>query len=104
MVNASVRPARVLLIDPVYGRHTPFWSAPLALGYIAATLDEHFGKTCRLELVRDRDSVLDCLRQKRYDVIAATNYVWNTRLSNKFLQMAKALQPDAVTSAESAAA
>ncbi len=96
-MNASVRPVRVLLIDPVYGRHTPFWSAPLALGYIAATLDEHFGKACRLELVRDRDSILSRLRQNRYDVIAATNYVWNTRLSNKFLQIAKALQPDAVT-------
>jgi radical SAM superfamily enzyme YgiQ (UPF0313 family) len=96
-MNASVRPARVLLIDPVYGRHTPFWSAPLALGYIAASLDAHFGKACRLEIVRDRDSVLDRLRRKRYDVIAATNYVWNTRLSNKYLQIAKALQPDAVT-------
>ena len=95
-MNASVRPIRVLLIDPVYGRHTPFWSAPLALGYIAATLDEHFGNACRLELVRDRDSVLSRLRRKRYDVIAATNYVWNTRLSNKYLQIAKALQPDAV--------
>ena len=97
MIDASVRPLRVLLIDPVYGRHTPFWSAPLALGYIAATLDAHFGKACRLELVRDRDSVLSRLRSQRYDVIAATNYVWNTRLSNKYLQIAKALHPGAVT-------
>ena len=97
LMNASIRPFHVLLIDPVYGRHTPFWSAPLALGYIAATLDEHFGKACRLELVRDRDSVLSHLRSERYDVIAATNYVWNTRLSNKYLQIAKVLQPDAIT-------
>lgn len=96
-MNTDVRPFRVLLIDPVYGRHTPFWSAPLALGYIAATLDGHFGRACRLELVRDRDAILAQLRSERYDVIAATNYVWNTRLSNKFLQMAKALQPSCVT-------
>ena len=50
-MNANVRPLRVLLVDPVYGRHTPFWSAPLALGYIAATLDEEFGKNCRIEVV-----------------------------------------------------
>ena len=55
-MTASIRPFRVLLVDPVYGRHTPFWSAPLALGYIAATLDDHFGKACQLELVRDRDA------------------------------------------------
>ena len=47
-MNANVRPLSVLLVDPVYGRHTPFWSAPLALGYIAATLDEEFGKNCRI--------------------------------------------------------
>jgi len=97
MVNASARSFRVLLIDPVYGRHTPFWSAPLALGYIAAALDEHFRKACRLELVRDRDAVLSRLRSQRYDAIAATNYVWNTRLSNEYLRIAKALQPDAIT-------
>lgn len=96
-MNVNVRPFRVLLVDPVYGRHTPFWSAPLALGYIAATLDGHFGKSCQVELVRDRDAILSRLRGSRYDVIAATNYVWNTRLSNKFLQMAKELQPNAVT-------
>lgn len=96
-MNASIRPFRVLLIDPVYGRHTPFWSAPLALGYIAASLDGHFGKACQLDLVRDRDAVLSRLRSERYDVVAATNYVWNTRLSNKYLQIAKALQPGAVT-------
>lgn len=96
-MDTGVRPFRVLLVDPVYGRHTPFWSAPLALGYIAATLDGHFGKSCRLELVRDRDSVLSRLRSERYDVVAATNYVWNTRLSNKYLQIAKALQPHAIT-------
>jgi radical SAM superfamily enzyme YgiQ (UPF0313 family) len=96
-MTASVRPFRVLLVDPVYGRHTPFWSAPLALGYIAAALDDHFGKACRLELVRDRDAVLSRLRHERYDVVAATNYVWNTRLSNKYLQIAKTLQPNVVT-------
>jgi hypothetical protein len=96
-MNVNVRPFRVLLVDPVYGRHTPFWSAPLALGYIAATLDGHFGKSCQVELVRDRDAILSRLRGSRYDVIAATNYVWNTRLSNRFLQMAKELQPNAVT-------
>lgn len=96
-MDASVRPVRVLLIDPVYGRHTPFWSAPLALGYIAATLDGHFGKGCRIELVRDRDAILSHLRGERYDVVAATNYVWNTRLSYRFLEIARALQPDAVT-------
>ena len=96
-MSASVRPFRVLLVDPVYGRHTPFWSAPLALGYIAAALDDHFGKACQLELVRDRDAVLSRLRSERYDVVAATNYVWNTRLSNKYLQIAKTLQPDVVT-------
>ena len=96
-MNARFRPLRILLVDPVYGRHTPFWSAPLALGYLAATLDEHFGKVCRLELVRDRDAVLSRLRSERYDAIAATNYVWNTRLSNEYLRIAKALQPDAIT-------
>ena len=96
-MNASVRPFRVLLVDPVYGRHTPFWSAPLALGYIAATLDDQFGKGCQIELVRDRDEVLSRFRSERYDVIAATNYVWNTQLSNKYLQIAKTLQPSAVT-------
>ena len=96
-MSASVRPFRVLLVDPVYGRHTPFWSAPLALGYIAATLDDHFGKACQLELVRDRDAVLSRLRHERYDVVAATNYVWNTRLSNKYLHIAKTLQPGVVT-------
>jgi radical SAM superfamily enzyme YgiQ (UPF0313 family) len=96
-MRATVRPIRVLLIDPVYGRHTPFWSAPLALGYIAATLDAHFGKNCRIELVRDRDGILSHLRSERYDAIASTNYVWNTRLSNKFLEIARELQPGAVT-------
>jgi len=94
---ATIHPINVLLVDPVYGRHTPFWSAPLALGYIAATLDEHFGKQCKIELVRDRDAVLSRLRGERYDVIASTNYVWNTHLSYKYLEMAKAAQPDVVT-------
>ena len=93
----TTRPINVLLVDPVYGRHTPFWSAPLALGYIAATLDAHFGKQCKIELVRARDAVLSRLRGQRYDVIASTNYVWNTRLSYKYLEIAKASQPDVIT-------
>ena len=96
-MNATVRPLRILLMDPVYGRHTPFWSAPLALGYIAATLDEHFGTGSRIELVRDRDAILSKLRGDRFDVVASTNYVWNTRLSRKFLEIARELQPEAVT-------
>ena len=96
-MTVSVRPFRVLLADPVYGRHTPFWSAPLALGYIAATLDAHFGDSCRIELVRERDAILSRLRSERYDVVAVTNYVWNTRLANKYLQIAKDLQPGVVT-------
>ena len=96
-MNAIVRPVRVLLIDPVYGRHTPFWSAPLALGYIAATLDGEFGRGCRVELVRDRDAILSKLKTERFDVIASTNYVWNTRLARKFLEIARELQPDAIT-------
>ncbi len=88
---------RILLIDPVYGRHTPFWFVPLGLGYIAAMLERQHGRECAIEIVRERDVVLDKLRSEKYAVIAATNYVWNTRLSNAYLAAAKALQPDAIT-------
>ena len=41
--------------------------------------------------------MLSRLRSERYDVVAATNYVWNTRLSNKYLEIAKSLQPNVIT-------
>ena len=85
------------MIDPVYGRDTPFWFVPLGLGYIAAMLQERFAQACQVEILRQHDAVFSCLRSKRYDLVASTNYVWNTNLSNKYLSLVKSLHPQTVT-------
>ena len=96
-MSTTSRPYRILLIDPVYGRDTPFWFVPLGLGYIAAMLNERFAQDCQIEILRHHDAVLSRLRSERYDLIASTNYVWNTNLSNKYLALAKSFNPQTVT-------
>ena len=96
-MSTTSRPYRILLIDPVYGRDTPFWFVPLGLGYIAAMLHEQFAQACQVEILRQHDAVVSRLRSERYDLVASTNYVWNTQLSNKYLSLAKSCHPETVT-------
>jgi radical SAM superfamily enzyme YgiQ (UPF0313 family) len=88
---------QLLLIDPAYGKHTPFWYVPLGLGYMASVLRQRFGADVKVDMERTIEGIDGALRNNRYDVVAATNYVWNTSLSHEWLRRAKLANPEVIT-------
>ncbi len=83
------RPLHILLIDPVYGRHTPYWYMPLGAGLLASYVLSRFGQEVRIDIEREVDRILAALAATRYDIVASSNYVWNTALSYECLRRAK---------------
>jgi len=86
-----------LLSDPVYGRHTPFWYVPLGVGFVASHLLARFGADVQVDIERDVNRILAALEAGSYDIVAATNYVWNTALSYECLRRARQANPSTLT-------
>jgi radical SAM superfamily enzyme YgiQ (UPF0313 family) len=91
------RPFRILLLDPVYGAHTPFWYVPLGMGYLASYLGRVFGSEVHCDIERELPQIVSLLKSRQYDLIATSNYVWNTAVSYDLLCRARQTNAEVIT-------
>ena len=87
---------KTLLADPRHntvGTHSNF--VPINIGYIGEFLKKEI-KNINLELkiATEPGEIFELLRNWRPDVVAASNYVWNSALSNLICKFAKKINPN----------
>ena len=70
---------------------------PINIGFVASFAKHRFGKRIEVSLFKLPKTVIDRIRQSPPDVIALSNYSWNSRLSEFIAGFAKRHNPDVVT-------
>lgn len=89
---------KISLCDP---GHTTLLLAnnfvPLNLGFIAAYLDEKFGNAIDITLFKDPQQCLKFVQDERPDILACSNYAWNSRLSRNLLNTYKKVHPKGIS-------
>ena len=86
-----MRKLKVLLCDPRHstvGSHSNY--VPIGIGYIGSYIKEEV-KNIDMELTLsiDPDEIFDLLKNWKPDVVACSNYIWNSEISNLICDEAK---------------
>lgn len=88
---------KVYLADLVYDTLKTNFVAPYNVALVAANLDRHFGKDLDIKIFKYPRALEEAVREAPPDLLGLSNYSWNTRLNSVFVDMAKRLNPAAVT-------
>ncbi|MBI5240009.1 MAG: hypothetical protein HY926_06025 [Elusimicrobia bacterium] len=72
-------------------------SVPIAAAYLASYLDRHLGRGCKVEIFSLPGELEAALRSQPPDLLAASGYVWNSRLNYLFLEQFKKAYPGRIT-------
>ncbi|MBI2789638.1 MAG: radical SAM protein [Elusimicrobia bacterium] len=95
---SSNRPLRVYLCDLTHDTVVLVSDTiPINVGFIAAYAKKHHGDAIDVRLFKYPQSVIDAIKQAPPDVIALSNYSWNSNLSERIAGYAKELRPDTLT-------
>ncbi len=90
---------KILLCDPRHdtvGTHSNY--IPINIGYIATYLKKKITKiNLQVEIVTETNEIFDLIEKWNPDVIALSNYVWNSTLSNRMCEIAKNNNPNILT-------
>ncbi len=70
---------------------------PLNIGLIGSYALSRFGDSVEVRLFKYPDKLLSALESERPDILASSNYAWNSQLSEWACRRAKALYPDILT-------
>ena len=86
---------KILLCDPRHstiGSHVT--SIPIGIGYMASYIKEKI-KNVKLDIVLEIDSnkILSDIKNFKPDIVACSNYVWNSQISNFICSEAKKNMP-----------
>ena len=90
---------KILLCDPRHdtvGTHSNY--VPINIGYIATYLKKKITKIdLQLKIVTETNEIFDFIEKWKPDVIALSNYVWNSTLSNRMCEIEKENNPNILT-------
>lgn len=70
---------------------------PINVGFLGTYAKKQFGDDVELCLFKYPQSVIDAIETSSPDVIALSNYSWNSKLSERIAQFAKQSNPEVVT-------
>ena len=70
---------------------------PINIGFVGAYVKQEFGESVNLSLFKYPQSVIDELEKNPPDIIACSNYSWNSNLSEYVLGLAKKANPNVLT-------
>ena len=70
---------------------------PLNVGLVASYALKRFGEEIDVTLFKYPEDLLQALKRHAPDILGLSNYAWNSRLSYRFLEWAKAENPDTLT-------
>jgi radical SAM superfamily enzyme YgiQ (UPF0313 family) len=70
---------------------------PINIGFIGSYAKKLYGKDIEVSLFKYPQMVIDALKIDPPDVLALSNYSWNSRLSERLAQFAKEINPHIIT-------
>ena len=70
---------------------------PLNIGYVGSYMKKKFGDRVEIELFKYPDDIINKLKTSPPDMIALSNYSWNSNLSEFIASLAKKINPNIVT-------
>ena len=93
------RKLRIFLGDLVhnYIYSRDIWTVPLNVANIAAYVRRFYGQDVDIRLFKFPDNLLNELKKSPPDVLALSNYIWNSELSRHFVRVAKSIDPEMIT-------
>jgi radical SAM superfamily enzyme YgiQ (UPF0313 family) len=91
-------PLKIYLADLTHmGQGVATEAFPLNLGLVASYVKKTFSKDVNVTLFKYPQDLHESMQESPPDVLACSNYVWNCNLSYHFVQLAKSLNPEALT-------
>ena len=70
---------------------------PINIGYIASYVKHFFGDDIDISLFKYPIEVIEAIKRNPPDLIALSNYSWNSNLSEAVAAIAKAYNPNCIT-------
>jgi hypothetical protein len=95
----SRKPAlKIYLADPTHDTIVLVSdTVPINVGFVGSYAKKLFGDEIEVSLFKYPQSVIDAIKADPPDVLALSNYSWNSYLSERLAQLAKQANPDVVT-------
>jgi radical SAM superfamily enzyme YgiQ (UPF0313 family) len=93
-----MRPLRIYLVDPTHTTILPVSDTiPINIGFIGSYAKQLYGEGIEVSLFKYPQKVIDALKVSPPDVLALSNYSWNSHLSERLAQFAKEINPHIIT-------
>ena len=70
---------------------------PINIGFIASFAKKRFGDQIEISLFKYPQSIIDAIIDDPPDVLALSNYSWNSNLSERICEIAKEIKPEIIT-------
>ena len=70
---------------------------PINIGFIASYINKLFGEKVEIELFKYPKDIISEIKKNPPDVLALSNYSWNSNLSEFIASVAKKISPNVVT-------
>ena len=70
---------------------------PINIGFIASFAKKRFGDQIEISLFKYPQSIIDAIIDDPPDVLALSNYSWNSNLSESVCELAKEIKPEIIT-------
>lgn len=88
---------KIYLADLVYDTVKTNYVVPLNVAYIAAYAQEKFGGDVDIEIFKYPRELEKRIKDAPPDILGLSNYSWNERLNQLFINMVKRLKPEVIT-------
>ena len=69
---------------------------PINIGFVVSYLLKNFGEKINIELFKYPNDVINNLKKNPPDILALSNYSWNSNLSEHVASLAKKINPDII--------
>ena len=97
MTNTK-KPVNIILCDLTYDTLVLVSDTiPINIGFIGAYAKQKFGENINLSFFKYPESVIEEIKNNPPDIIACSNYSWNSNLSEYILGIAKKANPSVIT-------
>ena len=70
---------------------------PINIGFIASFAKKRFGDQIEISLFKYPQSIIDAIIDDPPDVLALSNYSWNSNLSERICEIAKKIKSEIIT-------
>ena len=92
---------KIFLGDLVHTwEQTGTWTIPLNIGCVASYSSKYLNKAgidSNFKLFKDPQTMIDCIKREKPDVIGLAHYVWNMKLNHRVFEVVKKHIPNSLT-------